>query len=61
MITGGRNQEVTICVEPECRRAEARRCCSKVEDVCGEHGISSATYYNWKLKYGGVEALIFVA
>lgn len=23
---------------------------SKVEDVCREHGISSATYYNWKSK-----------
>ena len=29
---------------------------SKVEDVCREHGISSATYYNWKSKYGGMEA-----
>lgn len=29
---------------------------SKVEDVCREYGISSATYYNWKAKYGGMEA-----
>ena len=29
---------------------------AKVEDVCREHGISSATYYNWKSKYGGMEA-----
>ena len=28
----------------------------KVEDVCRKHGISSATYYNWKSKYGGMEA-----
>ncbi|MDA8962007.1 IS3 family transposase [Congregibacter sp.] len=28
----------------------------KVDDVCREHGISSATYYNWKSKYGGMEA-----
>lgn len=28
----------------------------KVEDVCRQHGISSATYYNWKSKYGGMEA-----
>jgi putative transposase len=27
-----------------------------VKDVCGEHGISDATYYNWKAKYGGMEA-----
>jgi putative transposase len=29
----------------------------KVDDVCREHGISSATYYNWKSKYGGMEAI----
>ncbi len=28
----------------------------KVEDLCRKHGISSATYYNWKKKYGGMEA-----
>jgi putative transposase len=27
-----------------------------VKDVCREHGISEATYYNWKAKYGGMEA-----
>jgi len=25
----------------------------RVEDARLEHGISSATYYNWKAKYGG--------
>ena len=29
---------------------------SKVADLCREYGISSATLYNWKSKYGGVEA-----
>jgi len=28
----------------------------KVEDVCREHGISTASYYNWKSRYGGMEA-----
>lgn len=28
----------------------------KVKDLCREHGISEATYYNWKAKYGGLEA-----
>lgn len=28
----------------------------KVEDICRNHGISNATYYNWKSKYGGMEA-----
>ena len=26
-----------------------------VKDVCREYGISDATYYNWKAKYGGME------
>jgi putative transposase len=26
----------------------------KVIDVCRKHGISDATYYNWKAKYGGM-------
>jgi len=25
-------------------------------DVCREYGISQATYYNWKAKYGGMGA-----
>ena len=27
-----------------------------VKDVCRKHEISDATYYNWKSKYGGMEA-----
>ena len=27
-----------------------------VKDVCRKHGISDATYYNWKSKYGGMAA-----
>lgn len=26
-----------------------------VNDICREHGISQATYYNWKSKYSGLE------
>lgn len=25
-----------------------------VGDLCREHGISNATYYNWRSKYGGM-------
>ena len=28
----------------------------KVNEICRKHGISDATYYNWKSKYGGMEA-----
>ena len=27
-----------------------------VKDVCREHEISEATYYQWKSKFGGMEA-----
>ena len=27
----------------------------KTADICREHGISDATFYNWKAKYGGLE------
>ena len=27
-----------------------------VQNVCREYGVSQATYYNWKAKYGGMEA-----
>ncbi len=27
-----------------------------VKDVCREHSVSEATYYQWKTKYGGMEA-----
>ena len=26
----------------------------KVAEICRKHGISDATYYNWKAKYGGM-------
>ena len=35
------------------REAEAGR---KVADICREHGISNATFYQWRSKYGGMEA-----
>jgi putative transposase len=26
-----------------------------VKEICREHGISDATFYNWKARYGGME------
>jgi putative transposase len=26
-----------------------------VKDICREHSISDATFYNWKAKYGGLQ------
>lgn len=28
----------------------------KVGELCRKHGISDATYYKWKSRYGGMEA-----
>lgn len=28
----------------------------EVAEICREHGIAAATYYQWKSKYGGMEA-----
>ena len=29
---------------------------AKVDDVCRRHGISPATFYLWRKKFGGMEA-----
>ena len=29
---------------------------NKASDLCREHGISDATFYNWKKKYGGMNS-----
>ncbi len=29
---------------------------SKVGDICRKHGISQATFFNWKAKYGGMSS-----
>jgi putative transposase len=34
------------------KEAEAGK---QTADICREYGISSATFYNWKAKYGGME------
>lgn len=28
----------------------------KVADICREHGISDATFFNWKARYSGMDA-----
>jgi len=27
---------------------------AKTKDLCRKHGVSEATFYNWKAKYGGM-------
>ena len=40
-------QIIAVLREQECGAATA--------EVCRKHGISSATLYKWKAKYGGLE------
>lgn len=35
--------------------AEGEAGAIQIKELCRKHGISSATYYNWKRKYGGME------
>ena len=28
----------------------------EAKEICREHGISHATFYNWRKKYGGMDA-----
>jgi putative transposase len=28
---------------------------AKTAEVCGKHGISSATFYKWKARFGGMD------
>ena len=42
------NQIITILKEVEKGRT--------VKDGCREHSVSEATYYQWKTRYGGMEA-----
>jgi putative transposase len=28
---------------------------AKTADICRKHGVSSATFYQWKAKYGGLD------
>ena len=35
------------------KEAEAGR---KVSEICRQHGVSTATFYQWRSKYGGMDA-----
>ena len=45
----GFNEEQIIAV---LREQEAG---AKTADVCRKHGVSGATFYKWKAKYGGLD------
>ncbi len=51
---GDSHENVSIQRNPNCRHSESIRCRHQGQDLCRDHGISDATYYNWKAKYGGL-------
>ncbi|GJL52373.1 MAG: hypothetical protein NPIRA01_36000 [Nitrospirales bacterium] len=53
---GGSYENESIQRNANCHDFETRDAGIKVKDLCREHGISDAMYYNWKAKYGGLEA-----
>ncbi len=42
--------------EPDCGDFERVRCWAARGDVIRKYGISSASYFKWKAKYGGLDA-----
>ena len=53
---GDFHEEVTIHRQPDPGRAQAGRGWHPGPELCREHGISSATFYKWRSKYGGMDA-----
>jgi len=51
------HEEVEIFGQPDHRGVEAGRRWAAGAGVCRELGISSATFYKWRAKYGGMAAV----
>jgi transposase-like protein len=56
MTRGGLDAEEQIQRTSDHRDPGSGGSRTTVKDVCREHEISDATYYQWKSKYGGMEA-----
>jgi putative transposase len=56
MTRGGLNAEEQIQRHQIIAILKAVEAGRTVKDVCREHEISDATYYQWKSKYGGMQA-----
>ena len=49
-------EEVSIYRKPDSLNIEASRSRNPVADLCREYGMSSASFYQWRSKYGGMDA-----
>ena len=52
---GRRNEEVAVTEEQIVGVLREQEAGAKTADVCRKHGISPATFYQWKAKFGGLE------
>ena len=52
-FAGGPDEEVTVYRIADRRDSKRRRAGVTVAQITRKHGISAATYYHWKSKYGG--------
>ena len=50
------HEEVPIHRQPDHCRTQAGRGRHAGAELCREHGISSATFYKWRSKFGGMDA-----
>ena len=54
------HEEVPIYRQPNHSGGETIRDRHGVPELCREHGISSATFYKWRAKYGGMDVSLMV-
>jgi len=53
---GGSHAPVKVSGHTDRIHSQRGRCRPPVNEIWRKYGISSATYYKWKAKYGGLEA-----
>jgi putative transposase len=54
-LEGGRDEAVEVHGRADHCDPAGTRSGFEDGDVCRKHGISSATFYKWKAKYGGLD------
>jgi putative transposase len=52
------HEDVTLFRQPDHRHlvSSKQRAAARSPELCREHGISSATFYKWRSKFGGMDA-----
>tara|TARA_B110000285_G_C14626848_1_gene381638 strand:+ start:293 stop:484 length:192 start_codon:yes stop_codon:yes gene_type:complete len=53
---GNLHENITINGQPDYGYLKAEPGWASVPDFCREHGVSSASVYKWRAKFGGADA-----